>query len=307
MLLEQTQSWIFSSDPVNGAVNLNKDGNQFDIYLNEPISIPKNAVSCTLEVVRASVWYVSPNISEEIKNNKLVFEYTPVTLNAASNERKGAEPKPKDIIYNYTIPDGLYSISDLNSWLSRKLTEDSLPSDLFVFSAVNSTQKSVITFGYDGCQILFTAPNSINELLGFEPIDVPAAGTSTAGDSYEGENTAALNRLESYLVHCSLAPQGIPVNSKGSNIICEIPITSDSEPGGLLVYTPFNPIKVNCANLIGAPVGTINMRISDQRDRQIDMLSEYWSVTIVLKYYLQMADRSESTKTFKNAHVGSAW
>ena len=73
MLLEYSQTLILSSDSVTGATNVSRDGDRFDVYLNDPITIPKNAVNCTVECVKAQVWYVSPNISAEIGNNIIDF------------------------------------------------------------------------------------------------------------------------------------------------------------------------------------------------------------------------------------------
>lgn len=288
VFVEYSQTHIFSSNPANGAQNVNQDQNEFDVYLNEPISIPRNAINCTLEVVKAQVWYVQPNISEEIKNNKLEFNHD------------GSD-------YDLTIPDGLYSLTDLNAFLSRQFVANGLKADLFAFSADNSTQKVVLTFNYAGTRVNFTTPNSVNTLLGFNPIYYPLLVPSVVGESFTSQSTAALNRLETYLIHCSLVPNGIPVNQNGSNIIADIPISVDYSPGDLIVFAPFNPIKTSTPNLVGQPIGNVHMRISDQQDRAIDMLDEYWSVTVTIRYMLQVADHNDRSKSTSMARAHSDW
>jgi len=288
VFVEFSETRIFSSNPINGAQNVNSNGNEFDTYLNEQISIPRNAIGCTLEVVEAQMWYVQPNISAEIGNNKIVFTHN-------------ATP------YDWTIPDGLYSLIDINSYLSRTFVGVGLPDDLFGFGADNSTQKTILLFNYDGTRVDFTAPNSVNTLLGFEPIYYPLLVPSIAGESFQSEDTASLNRLETYLIHCSLVPNGIPINQNGSNIIANIPISVDYAPGDLIVYTPFNPIKTSTTNLVGQPVGNIHLRISDQNDRSIDMLGEFWSVTVTIRYLLQVSDHSDRGKSTTAVRAHSNW
>jgi len=282
------QSYIFSSDEKNGAQNVNNDGNEFSVNLNDPLSIPKNAINCTLEVVSGAIWYVQPNVSEEIKNNNIHF-----THNAAP--------------FAWVIPDGLYALSDLNAYLSREFVAEGLPDDLFVFSGDSATQKSILTFNYAGTQIDFTVPDSVNSLLGFADLLYPQFVPSVAGESFASQDTAAFNRLSSYLIHSSLCPSGIPVNQQGSNIIAAIPITTATPPGSQLVYTPLNPIKADASNLIGAPVSSIRMRISDQADRQIDMLGEDWSVLIVVRYWLQVSDHSEERRKYRHSKHGGVY
>ena len=51
--VEYEQSYIFSSAERNGARNRSSDGSTFDVQLSGPITIPKEAVNCTIEVTFA--------------------------------------------------------------------------------------------------------------------------------------------------------------------------------------------------------------------------------------------------------------
>ena len=70
-LLNCEESYFFSSDERNGAQNKSQDGSTFSVQLNNPISIPKESIYCTLEVSSATIWNNTPNISSAIGNNKL--------------------------------------------------------------------------------------------------------------------------------------------------------------------------------------------------------------------------------------------
>lgn len=256
-------SWIFSSSTAVGAENVTDNGSRFTVNLDNPISVPRGSVNCTLEVQQASIWYVSPNISAEIGNNKFYF------AQGASN-------------YVITIPDGLYSVSGLNALISRELSNLGLNSDQIILSGDNSTQKTVFTFPYAGTQIDFTQSDTPREILGFNSRLSPAA-PSVAGESDTGDVVAAFNQLNSWLIHSTLANNGIPLNNTGANIIAKVPITVSA--GLQENYTPVNPTQTATPELIGNSISSINVWLTDQDNRPIDTFGEIFDVVIVLKWY----------------------
>ena len=54
--MERELNYIFSSDPVNGAFNVNALGSAFSIQLYEPITIPMSAKYCVVGVQGANIW-----------------------------------------------------------------------------------------------------------------------------------------------------------------------------------------------------------------------------------------------------------
>ncbi len=60
-------SMTFSSDPLNGAVNIssapNNAGSSFQVVLNQPLSIPKDAKSAELAVTTFYGWWTILNLS----------------------------------------------------------------------------------------------------------------------------------------------------------------------------------------------------------------------------------------------------
>ena len=61
---------IVSSSFEAGAVNKTDIGSTFDILLEQPIIFPGDLINCTVQVDEATVWWVIPNISENLGNNK---------------------------------------------------------------------------------------------------------------------------------------------------------------------------------------------------------------------------------------------
>ena len=62
MMVPQEITMIVSSDPNNGAVNRSADGSYFEIQLQDGLNLPAEALSATLSVEEATVWWTIPNI-----------------------------------------------------------------------------------------------------------------------------------------------------------------------------------------------------------------------------------------------------
>ena len=251
-------------------------GNDFIVTLNTPISVPKNAVYCTLEVVSASIWNTSPNISAEIGNNMFY-----VTINGNALE--------------ITIPDGLYGVGELESFLQQSIVNEDLAEDDISLSENGSTQQVVIIFGKAGTSIDFTKPNSCREILGFDDKVVNSTG---AGSNVFGDKEAEFNRVVHYFIKSNVLRSGIPQNSTASGIISSIPITS--KVGSLINYTPTNPLRCNADELIGNSKQTIQFTLLDQLERQVSTGGEEWSLAIVIRYYTH-----ESPQKISHAGLGA--
>lgn len=262
-MIEHEISYIFSSNPANGALNVTDNGSHFSVVLDTPIAIPADAKACTAEMQGASIWYVSPNISASIGNNEFYFIV-------------GGVPE------QFTIPDGLYSLSALNSYISQQCVSLGYNSDQIILSGNSATQKSVFTFPYINTQVNFTANDSPFDIVGFTQRLVPLA-PSTAGQSEEGDSQASYNQLNSYLVHWSPI-QGVPVNNQGANIIGKVPILLS--PGSQINYNARNPLKTECSELTGQRLTAFDIWVTDQDNNKIDTFGEFFDVTIVLKFHI---------------------
>ena len=261
VLIPKSTSFFFSSDPLNKAQNVSQDGSEFSVMLDTPISLPQGAVSATLCVNQASIWNTSYNISASFGNNKItIVAGTPFTL---------------------TIPDGLYSLGGLNAYLSTQFTNLGQPSNLITISGDDATQKTIITFLRAGDQVDFTQPNSVRVILGFNARLVISA---SIGFNEYSDEPANFNRVNSYLIRSNLVSQGITVNSIGQGLIAQIPITVP--PGSQINYQPYNPIPVDCSELIGIGKNTFSFSLCDQNLRFTPTAGETWNFVVVLNYFI---------------------
>jgi hypothetical protein len=263
VIVDKQLSYTFSSNTSTGATNIQNNGASFSVSLNSPIYIPKGTVDCTVEVLQAAVWNTSPNIAAEFGNNRIGFTYA-----------EGS--------YVFVIPDGLYSLTDLNTTISRLLANAGLPSNLFLLSGDQSTQKTVITYTLAGVRIDFNIANSIRTVLGFDARLSPLAGDSVAGQNDNSDNTAVFNRINSFFVRSSMVNNGLPLNNVGSGIIAAVPITAP--PGSQINYAPTIPIAVDASNLPGTTLQSINFDLLDQELRYVNTVGEDWSITLAIKY-----------------------
>ena len=263
VIVDKQLCYTFSSNTSTGAQNIQNNGASFSVALNSPIYIPKGTVDCTIEVLQAAVWNISPNIAADFGNNQIGFSYN-------------------EAVYDFIIPDGLYSLTDLNTTISRLLANTGLPSNLFSLSGDQSTQKTVLTYTLAGVRVDFTHPNSIRTVLGFDARLSPAEGNSTAGQSDFSDNTAIFNRINSFFVRSSMVNNGLPLNNVGSGIIAAVPITA--KPGDQINYAPTIPIAVDANNLPGETLQFISFDLLDQDLRYVNTVGEDWSVTLSIKY-----------------------
>jgi len=271
VIVDKQLCYTFSSNTSTGATNIQNNGASFSVALNSPIYIPRGTVDCTVEVLQAAVWNTSPNIAAEFGNNLLRFIYNAV-------------------VYDFIIPDGLYSLTDLNTTISRLLANAGLPSNLFLLSGDQSTQKTVITYTVAGVRVDFTIANSIRTVLGFDSRLSPAGGNSVAGQSDFSDNTAVFNRINSFFVRSSMVNNGLPLNNVGSGIIAAIPITAS--PGSQINYTPTIPIPVDASNLPGTTLQFISFDLLDQDLRYVNTVGEDWSITLAIKYKILLTIES---------------
>lgn len=278
-LVEHIETFIFSSDPANGSINLSPDGSTFQVQLDHPIGLPKETVFAKIETVGATIWYTTPNISVEKKNNTIdIFSLweDPVTGVPAGSPN-----------FQIVFADGLYGLQELNSALGRELANLGLPSNLIVISGDTATQQSILTYNNDGFQTFsdFTQANSIRTILGFDSRESPLlADQSTPGYSDKSDDIAAFNTISNFQINTDLIMRGIPVNNVMGGVIANIPITIG--PGSLLNFIPFLPPTVNASDLIGKMRNTFSMRLTDQNGNNVDTKGEYWSVELRLVYMI---------------------
>jgi hypothetical protein len=262
MLIPKTQSYYFSSDPNTGAANISADGSSFQVVLNKPLGLPKNAKGATLGVISATIWNNSFNISQAIGNNVLRFVTGGTT-------------------YTSTIPDGLYQVSTLLNFIQLSLTSNGFPEDSISIAGDSSTQKIILTVKA-GFQLDLTL--DLRFILGFNSQIVPPAPSATDLTTY-ADKEAEFARVQLYQIKSDIVSGGIPVNNQNNNIIASVPITAPS--GSQIVYQPFNLTEVDASELVGYTKNTFRVELLDQEGRPTPTNGEIYTFVLRFKYYLK--------------------
>jgi len=258
----KSKTLIFSSDPVNGAKQISSRGDSFQVTYDSSVSIPAHATSCYGQCLEANIWYSDYNISAELGNN--IFSFT----------ISGG-------VHNITFPNGLFDLERFNDEIRRYLLSINKSVTDIVFEANEATQKIVVHFGSAGIQIHFGTSPGINELLGFEAVNVPV-GLSVAKEHVTAPNTAKMNHINQYIIHSDIVGSGIPVNDLSSSIVA--PIQIDVIPNKQIFYRPFNPIKVDMSFLIGQQRDSVRCWLTNERGGVVDTNDQPWSFLLEIVY-----------------------
>ena len=136
MLTEVVTNYVFSSDPGSGAINVSEDGSQFQIRMEEPISVPVGAQNISLTSEQSTIWHLSPNISAKIGNNILSIVVD-------------------SIPYLVEIDDGLYSVELLNDKIQQIFHVNDLPKNLVTFEGDSATGRVLMGFLHADIDVKF--------------------------------------------------------------------------------------------------------------------------------------------------------
>jgi len=255
---------IFSSNPVNGALNLTPNGDRYNTVLYNPISVPRSAKYCIMQVIQSNIWWVVPNLSPVLNNDVFVF------FDGVSTQ-------------TITIPLGLYDLGGIYSAL--QVASDNIPAahkffDMFIFAGNQATQKVEITLLLPGLSINW-ALSTVRVLMGF---DASQVFTSTfSGQTIVGNNPAAFNSITSFFIHNNLVGDGIPTNAIASGVVANVFV--DVPPGSLINYAPYLPPIVHAPELIGAKITNIVHYLTDQNNNAVNTNGEFWSYTLQISYW----------------------
>lgn len=270
VIINKTWSAFFNSDPLSGSTNLSADGTQFSVTLNNPLRIPASCVSCKMGVVNASIWNTSPNIAAAYNNN--IFAYT-IALTP----------------YSITIPDGLYSLSQLQSYLNSQFVERGQQSNQFLFIPNAPTSQVYIQYLNNTYGLNFTG-NTVGKILGF-PLGVYPYSSTVGGILQPPAGyIAKFNRNNTYLVRTNFVNSGIPINSNAQGIIASIPIPSDSI-NNLIAYQPNQISWFDCSELISTAKSNFYFILSNEDLQPTPTNGESWNITVLIEYSILLTDQ----------------
>ena len=261
VVINKVWSAFFNSNPASGSTNQSEDGSKFSVTLNNPLRLPESVVSCKMGVVSASIWNSSPNLSAAFNNNEFRF-----TVSSTQ--------------YLITIPDGLYSLSDLSAYLTSQFSIRGLSPPPFSFSANEPTGQVIITYRDATLSLDFTG-NSVGVILGFPSATYPYP-QATGGVLYSPA-VAKLNRNNSYLIKTTLVSSGIPLNSSAQGIISSIPIPAGSV-NSLIAYNPPQILWFDCSELIGSTKSNFSFELTNENLQPTPTSGNYYSFTVLIEY-----------------------
>ena len=268
MMVPEEISMFVSSDPIAGAINRSSDGSSFEIQLQDSLAIPKEAMNVNISVEEATVWWVVPNIITG-ENDKMYIT-GPDTLDVVQ-------------LFTVTIPQGLYDLSGINQAILRELENLGAkidPSPLITLTPDEATQKVEMRIDYTTVSVDFTPVDTPRDILGFNSqVLGPFVGAPV---SILADNVAAFNQINYFLLHSDLTNRGIRFNNNYNQTISQILI--DVPPGSQIVSKPFNPAKVNAAELAGAKRTNLRIWLTDDQDRRVNTNGEYFTARIVVTY-----------------------
>jgi hypothetical protein len=270
MFAEHEINFLVSSDIENGASNKSADGSQFEVQLQDPLKIPKDAINPTVSIEESNIWWTVPNI-----------------INGLNDKFYMTAPNAGDVLtpFNITVPQGLYDLSGLAQAILRELANAGAktnPSPVLTFSPDDATQKVEIKANYVGTQIDFTQPQTSREILGFNAQVLGPNGI--APFSWIADNPAAFNTVNYFLIHSSLVSQGIRINNSYNQILGQVLI--DVPPGSQITSSPRHPARVNASELRGGQYTNLRFWLTDDKNRAVNTSGENWSARIVIRYLI---------------------
>jgi hypothetical protein len=276
--IDHEDSYFFSSndDPATLGPAIFKDlnGSRFQVRMEPPISVPRDARAVTIGCISANILHVTPNIAAEYGNNTMYVNY----------DYDDGGPQTLNLVLVFV--DGNYTTDTLNSEAQRLLSSYDIPPTLaqkfspgaLIISENTATQRVIITLA-NNLSVLTSGSNNVMPTLGFTGGDLVSTYN---GQNFYGDSTAQLNRVNSYLLHGDLIQGGIPLNSQQDNIFAQVDV--DVAAGGNINFRPFNPLKVSGTHLQYGDKDLLTFYMTDEKNRPVNTLGENFTFTMVIKY-----------------------
>jgi hypothetical protein len=253
----------------DNATDVSNNGSEFTTYFNEPIEFPKNARNKKLGVITASYWNVIPNIATGVNDRLKVSGFSTV-----------------DVLtdYNIVIPQGLFSLDDINSVITQSLESQgakTVDGALIELSAQYSTNKCLITFNYNNVTLDFTAGanggSSLATTLGWAEAVFGTYATVPA--TVPGAFIANLDSINGLVLHSDIVNRGISYGGKYSQTIAVLNYTVKN--GFQEIHEPYHITEIDCDEL--HKISSIKYWLTDTKNRAITMTEPY-AVTLRFTY-----------------------
>ena len=278
--MDRQISWFLSSNPALGAQNISRTGSYFEVFLQEPFTLPSNATNVTCELQSAVVWNSGFNVAEGV-NDKFYYSTTPL----------GGGAQVDQVV---TIPPGNYDLHFLAEAVGLQMAlvaGASIPVGSVTFPLRGGyclTTLLIRPGTHYISRVRYGQPQDISPLLGFLPGDLvwTAPVVVNSEQSFQSNTPPpAKDGTRDWLIQSSLVNRGIRVNSKFQNVLGTINF-SQTPPGSQLLYTPAQPKPVP-TDLTGLTISYVASYITDAlTNLPVDTSGDYWSYIAVIRYQI---------------------
>lgn len=261
---------LASNAPGSNASNVSASGDSFDIEFASPMAFPAGSKP-KLCIAEAGVWFSFVNLSGTLGNDKLYY------TDDAANAQK----------YAITLPAGLYSIDAINQAMSVGFVANGHPETVFQFNGDTATGRVYLVKEASTTAFQFNfGVNSPAAELGFAANSrYPSGATTTAAFTTLSPQQAALDKITSVILHCSLAAGASYIGgSVGAGLASFTP--GDASPGQLINYKPYFQQWVDIPRLAGSSVSRMTFFLTDQSGQRgtINTNLQPFSVSLLLEW-----------------------
>lgn len=245
-------SFFLSLSSDNRQANENTD--DFTVSFNPPLAIPNN---WSLALQSCGIWYSWYNVSTDYNNQTFTYY-------------NGSAWK------NIVIPNGLYSIEDLNDYIHTQMKNNG---DYVNISGVDTFYINLLP-NYNTFKLDITISNSyqidltvgtLYQLFGFTSSIVSSSQSGTS-------NINITNGLDKIIIRCDCIVGGY-LGSNASDVLYAF--QANGEPSSLLQILPFHLIYLPMTK--SGYLNSMKLTIQDQLGRRVNLNQESVNLSLHLK------------------------
>ena len=177
----------------------------------------------------------------------------------------------------------MYSLPQLNSTIQDLLENagaKQTPNPILTISEDTATSKVILRFNYTDTEVDFTGADNFREMLGYDALNY--GPYAVAPHNLLAPNIAKFNTVNYFLIHSDIVSNGLLFNSTYNNTIAKVPI--DVPTGSQIVYTPFNPPKIQDTSLVGSHRTNLRFWLTDDKNRSVNTNSENWGLRLSIEF-----------------------
>jgi hypothetical protein len=251
--------------------NRSADGSSYDVVFDAPIKAAFGTPH--LKVLSSTIWYTFPNV--KTGSNELII-------------RHGAG---LTLYSSLVIPQGLYSIGELNSAIQHQIGSQGLAgflSDTIAIAPNYATGRATVTLTIPTSMPtqhieIDWGNSSLAPLLGFTTAVSLDAASGNYTATFFGDDIASLSPVASLQIHCSVARGSVVSGKTDSAVLASIQI--DARPGFQILYNPVQAPRVLAPEFgFSSGVRSMRMRLTDQDGNALNTQNESWTATLLLEW-----------------------